>query len=539
VRLADSVALRLPGQDEALRILELQLRPRDPERPGVLGSIHLNAADGQLVRMAFTFTPASYVDPRTDRIRVELDYGLWEGRYWLPNRQEIEVRREVPEFDFGRGDRDPGRAARGWLRAERPASHFLRAAPAVTQAPEDQREAFAFREGLFDAWTATAWRGWPPVWIPGAPRRGRCGCSGTVRPRGSPPCAWHLPDLSSLVRADRARGVTVGLGTSIRPAGAVVVRGWGGWSIAPGTPSFTLEASGPVGDASLLRFDGTWRGRGDLGVRPAVAGVVGSVGALALGEDYLDPFERSHAGLTLARQGASGVRMEVGAGVVRDRSEVQRWSEAPLSSGRSFRAVRPVDDGVYGRAHARLTRRLEGLGYAGWGGAAGATLALGLGGELLVGRTDPPEGRALGAEGLLLEGNLELRRRPLDGRSEVRVALQGGARVAGSLAQQARYLGGRGTVPGFDFREVGGSRWLLAGVSASREMGTPWVRLRGGVDAGWAGGDPDTAGRILGARAGVGLFYDLLRVEVARGLTGPGARWQFTVGIDPLWWDRL
>jgi hypothetical protein len=539
VRLADSVALRLPGQDEALRILELELRPRDPERPGVLGSIHLNAADGQLVRMAFTFTPASYVDPRTDRIRVELDYGLWEGRYWLPNRQEIEVRREIPEFDVGVGTVIRAVLRVGGYELNTPLPDFLRAAPAVSQAPEEVREAFAFREGLFDALDRDGMAG---VATRVDPAELRAEVTRRLRnrpPTGLSPVRLALPDLSSLVRADRARGVTVGLGTSIRPAGAVVVRGWGGWSIAPGTPSFTLEASGPVGDASLLRFDGTWRGRGDLGVRPAVAGVVGSVGALALGEDYLDPFERSHAGLTLARQGASGVRMEVGAGVVRDRSEVQRWSEAPLSSGRSFRAVRPVDDGVYGRAHARLTRRLEGLGYAGWGGAAGATLALGLGGELLVGRTDPPEGRALGAEGLLLEGNLELRRRPLDGRSEVRVALQGGARVAGSLAQQARYLGGRGTVPGFDFREVGGSRWILAGVSASREMGTPWVRLRGGVDAGWAGGDPDTAGRILGARAGVGLFYDLLRVEVARGLTGPGARWQFSVGIDPLWWDRL
>ena len=42
----------------------------------------------------FTFTPASYVDPYLDYIRVSLDNALWLGRHWLPRRQETEIRRE-------------------------------------------------------------------------------------------------------------------------------------------------------------------------------------------------------------------------------------------------------------------------------------------------------------------------------------------------------------------------------------------------------------------------------------------------------------
>jgi hypothetical protein len=78
-RLADSLAIRLPGEPEPIRMHELEVRPRDPAAPGILGRVLVDRRSGSIVRMQFTFTPASYVDRRTDRIEVELDYGLWEG----------------------------------------------------------------------------------------------------------------------------------------------------------------------------------------------------------------------------------------------------------------------------------------------------------------------------------------------------------------------------------------------------------------------------------------------------------------------------
>ena len=41
-----------------------------------------------------------------------------------------------------------------------------------------------------------------------------------------------------------------------------------------------------------------------------------------------------------------------------------------------------------------------------------------------------------------------------------------------------------------------------------------------------------------GVGAGVGIFYDILRVEVAHGLS-TGGRWELIIEADPSFWDFL
>jgi len=560
VRLADSVALGLPGEAEPLRIHELQVRPRDPSRPGVLGSIFLNAADGQLVRMALTFTPASYVDPRTDRIGIELDYGLWEGRYWLPNRQEIEVRREVPELDFGVGTviRAVLRVGEYDLNAPMPA--ILRQSPPVTRAPAALRSAFEFREGLFDAMDRD---GVGRVATRVDPRELRVEAArlmGNRPPTGLSPVRFHLPDLSSVVRADRVRGVTAGLGTSVRIGRAQRLRGWAGWAFSPGRPAATLELDGLQGTAWDLRLQARLNDQPDLGARPGASGLESSLGALFLGEDYLDPYRRSGAwveawrrildgapgpkaagsaiGGSLGGGGGSGpglTRLTLRAGIERHRTAQQAWAEAPWGvggsgngtgeDGRAFRPVLPVTEGTFASLGAGLVHRMDGVGSGGWGGVSGTRLTLRSDGELLAGSP---------GVGLRVEGGADLLRRPLDGRQELRGSVLLGTRTGDALPQQARALGGRGTVAGLPFRSQVGGTWITGTVEGARDLGTPWVRVRGGLDAGWT----DDA-FLAGARLGVGLVFDILRVEAARGLAGDGAEWQVLVGIDPLWWSRL
>jgi len=535
VRLAESVALQLPGEAEPLRIHELQVRPRDPSRPGVLGSIFLSAADGQLVRMDLTFTPASYVDPRTDRIRVELDYGLWEGRYWLPNRQEIEVRREVPELDFGVGTIIRAVLRVGNYDLNAPIPTFLRMAPPVTQAPAEQRAAFGFREGLFDAMDRD---GVGRVATRVDPRELRAEAVRLLRnrpPSGLSPVRLHLPDLSSVAQADRARGVTLGAGTSIRLGGVRRLRARGGWSLASERPAASLEVDGIRAGPWDLRLEGRLHESAELGVRPAAPGLVSTAGALFLGEDYRDPFRRSGGWIAASRRvgdapgsGSSVSRITLRTGVEDHRSDALAWSAAPWPAGqgeRPFRPVRPVTDGVFGMLGVELTHRIEGMGAGAWGGRQGSRMALSAGSELLAGS----EGL-----GVRVEAGMELVRQPPDLRGEGRLSLVAGTRVGDPLAQHERWLGGRGTVAGFPFREQGGASWAVGTLEMARDLGTPWLRLRGGMDAGWAGGD-----LLVGARLGVGLVYDLLRVEGARGLAGEGAEWQLLFSVDPLWWNRL
>ena len=58
-RLTDSLTLRLPGTAEPVRVYELQVRPRDPSLPALVGSVFVDRRAGDIVRMDFTFTAAA------------------------------------------------------------------------------------------------------------------------------------------------------------------------------------------------------------------------------------------------------------------------------------------------------------------------------------------------------------------------------------------------------------------------------------------------------------------------------------------------
>ena len=98
--LHDSLTISYAGGAEQIRVYEVRVRPRDLDQPGFVGSLYLDRDRAAIVRMSFSFTPASYVDPYLDYIRVSLDNSLWNGRWWLPWHQEIEIRREQPFLDI-------------------------------------------------------------------------------------------------------------------------------------------------------------------------------------------------------------------------------------------------------------------------------------------------------------------------------------------------------------------------------------------------------------------------------------------------------
>ena len=62
--------------------------------------MYLARADAQVVRMAFSFTRAALIDKQLDDVSIVLDNALIEERFWLPRRQEIEIRRSGTWLDF-------------------------------------------------------------------------------------------------------------------------------------------------------------------------------------------------------------------------------------------------------------------------------------------------------------------------------------------------------------------------------------------------------------------------------------------------------
>ena len=527
-RLADSLTLTLPGAPEALRVYELEVRPRDPSKPGIVGTFHLSRGDGQLVRMAFTFTPSSYVDRRNDRVSVELDYGLWEGRFWLPNRQILEVRREIPELDLG-----VGTVIRAVLRVsgyqfDEPIPPELRFGPPITTLPASAREAFPFREGLFDGMERD---GVAAVATRVDPREMQAQAARLLRnqpPTGLSPFRIHLPSISSFLAYDRTRGLDMGAGASFRPNGILQFRGSGGWAFAAARPRAELSLEGITSGPWVVAVRGSWNGRGDLGVDPAIAPFLGSAGALVLGEDYLDPWRISGGSFEMERQLPDGGRLRLGMGVEHHASNALEVTTAPLGGDRGFRPVLPVDEGFLAR------------GSVGWWGLADR-LPLGARGEVRG------HGEALAGEpgvSIRLDGGTRMAWSPPRGERELQVEVSAGTRLGEPLLQHRRLLGGRGTVPGFPFRGFAGDHHVQASLMGAVDLGSPLIRGRMGGYGGWiGGGDPDPWGLPgsrnvrVGVTAGVGLLYDLLRLEGARGLSG--GEWQFLISVDPRWWDWL
>ena len=97
-RLRDSV--RVMGREGTLLLHEIEVRPRDPALPLVIGTLSLDAATGDLVRFRFSFTPSAYLDASLEDIAIVLENARIEGRWWLPARQEVEIRRRVTWLDF-------------------------------------------------------------------------------------------------------------------------------------------------------------------------------------------------------------------------------------------------------------------------------------------------------------------------------------------------------------------------------------------------------------------------------------------------------
>ncbi len=104
--LGDTTIIALPERE--VRVVALRVRPKSFDLPRIVGTLYLDAATADLVRMAFNFTPRSYLDGQLEDVSIVLDNALWEQRYWLPYRQEIEIRRRATWLDV---------PARGIIRA--------------------------------------------------------------------------------------------------------------------------------------------------------------------------------------------------------------------------------------------------------------------------------------------------------------------------------------------------------------------------------------------------------------------------------------
>ena len=209
-RLADSLTVSLPGPTPDIRVYELEVRPKNPDGPGVIGTLFLQRGTGAIVRMNFTFTPASYVDGNLDYIRISMDNSVWDGKYWLPYRQEVELRRELPVIDFLAGSVIRGRFEIRNYRINPPLGDHTFAGGPVSSVPQLARETFPFETGLYDQLDEEGLETSTDI---ESIRERAMEVAGRKYVSGLKPSRLYVPFISSLYRYNRAEGSFVGGGS--------------------------------------------------------------------------------------------------------------------------------------------------------------------------------------------------------------------------------------------------------------------------------------------------------------------------------------
>ncbi len=507
-RLADSISISLGGDRAPIRVYEVDVRPRDFTQPGFVGSVFLDRTSGAIVRMNFTFTSASYVDSYLDYIRISLDNSLWDGRYWLPYEQRVELRREVPYLDFPAGSVIRGRYEIRNYRFNEELGPFVFLGGRVSTVPAAQRESFAFEEGLFAQIDEDGLSPVPElaeIRAEAARMAGRHLLSGLGRWR-----PW-VPNASWASRSNRAEGSAVGLGASYRLRDDVRVASALGYTFGRERPYgiFKVERSGGVG----LALVGQWNALGEIGGRQTVSSTLNSVAVAFANRDYLDPYFSTGARLELRH--TPGVMEWTGSVELREDR-----SGSPITLER---LVRPITEGTVAEVRAGASTR--------------APLGPGASAELRTGRID-------GRTYALAEASGRWKLESIEQGVALSASLGGGWGSTDAPLQTRALLGGRGTLLGYPYRAYAGDRWVLLHLEGSQEVAAPWLRLGvfGSAGSTWLRGTsvPEVWGvsQTGQARFSAGItaqtMWDLIRIDLGRGLNG--GKWEAQLSLTRRFW---
>jgi len=504
--LGDTTTVAFP--DRTVRVVGIQVRPKEFGAARVVGTLTVDLETGDLVRLAFTFTPRAYLDPTLDEVNIVLDNALWERRFWLPYRQEIAIRRhttwvDLPAWGVIRTrwvvdgyQLNPGISPATFVGAE------------IVAAPAAERDSFPWTEPLDAAIEGVA----EPVGQGDivAVRTAAARIAGARVLSGLAPERLGVGSVSDLIHVNRVEGLALGAGGAFRLAANANLRVRGAYGFADHAPTGTFEGDLGAGDgvvtATLFR---TVRDIADL---PVVTPLVNSFSAQEFGADYGDYYREAG--------GSVSYRHPCGTG--------EEWSVAVGRAGIDSLAVRARPaNGTYRPNPAFVPVAGD---VARIGASRSASV---IDRRDLLGAVAFEAGRMDGGSMYTREwGTAELRF-PVAG-ADGRVRVEGGVASANLPAYRAFVLGGRGTLLGDDFREWGG-RWVAL-IHAEWRVPVLFPTIRSGatrvpttatlapfVAVGGAGepivGTPWSATPTARVSLGLALeWLGLFRFEVARGV---------------------
>jgi len=491
-----------------VRVYRVLVRPHDPGSAGIVGSIYIEPREGQVVRMVFSFTHAAFLQPELEDISVALENALVDGRFWLPNRQEIEIRRTGSWLDA---------PARGIIRARWEISDYVVnhgvgaffGGPEIVSIDSAHLAQYPWHGGILDSIETGA-----RVVTDADVARLR----DYVRDysiRRVPQTAIAARSASDFVRVDRAEGLALG-------AGATQRFGYGFSATVRGRYGFSdHQAKGEANLSWNWLTLSAYRDYRDVGDVAEGSRLINSIAAQEFGVDHTDPYDTRGVAAFVSLPPVGGFVWQLG--IRRERQDSLAVRAHPTSG--HFAPTVPA---------TTLWQTLPSLTIS------HPTAPGPLNTEIRL------DAALTGAFGTFARGNVALYvERPLaPDRLVTRTTLA--AVTAGPVPiQDDVFLGGPITGPGYAYHEFVGR----AGASEHVEWQFP---IPGpGITLGRYGTAPKTitlapfahvlytsrGGWYPSAGIGVLALFNLVRFDVARGLRG-GA-WTFAFDLDRSLWPVL
>ncbi|MEK7240042.1 MAG: hypothetical protein AAB224_05595 [Gemmatimonadota bacterium] len=530
--IGDSLIIRT--NDREFDVVMVSVRPRDDRQPRAVGAVYIDRETATVVRMAFSFTRAALRDKYLEDVSVVLENGLVDGRFWLPRRQEIEIRRSGSWMDFPTRGIIRGRWEICCVRANAGLASMLFAGPEVVQAPPAALRAYPFTGAILDRLPADVRAATDDdVRAVQETARELVRAQSLARVRATNPAVRSISDIA---RVNRVEGLALGGGVR-RMLGAgfsATLRGRYGTANRRATGAAELAWRRADGANAWLR---ALDDHADAGDEAEVSGVRNSLAAQEFGADYTNPFRERVASFGVGRVIADGWRWSV---ALERRQERALAVHATPATGRYEPTI--AAEALQGWRLGVAARRASlALGAA----TVDAQLAI------FTERVRVDAGVRTGQDGwtgrasMGVEGTF-----PASSGTLVARTIVGGVAGGFSPPQRLVRLGGPVSGPGFAYHQFAGRAALSQRVEWQRRV--PFLPLRFGrfgkvpSTLTWApfatGLWIDTHGAPgQGWHAALGVaamvLFDQLRVDVARGVRD--GRWTFSVDFARSLWPIL
>lgn len=518
--ITDSLRLTIPGR--AINVFEVKVRPKDEAQPRVVGALYLERDNAQVARMALSFTRAAFKDKLLEDLFVVLENGLVGTRFWLPRRQEIEIRRAATWMEY---------PVRGIIRGRWELENYelnvglepLQFAGAeIVQAPQAVRDRYQWpTRNILDSLP-------PDVRAVTAEEIRRVQAEVRTLVRGqalrrSQGGMLAGQGISDFARFNRVEGLALGAGVGVRAGAGVTLSARGRYGFDDERAKGTLDVAWRNATGWGMRAYSSDDHR-EVGDVPERSGFSNSVAAQEFASDFTNPYRVRALGL----EGRAPWRgMTTSLRISREEHSGLTVTARPAS--RAFAPALPVNSGDVWRGELRLARPTQ----LWWGGTE-------MRGELAMRTTSINATRSHRAFIDLEVG------RPAGSTRIVSRTLAGASTASGALPlQEMVYFGGTVSAPGYRYHSLVDDAAVSQRVELQFPVPFPALSLgRFGRSAATASLAPFVSAvglRGSGIYPSVGLgaivLFDLIRLDVARGLRSDAGVTTWSVDVTRAFWS--